>query len=145
MDKSPAPLVLAAASAKTLQNTFLFDLEGHPVVTLKLASKIAKQISGQDLKTSGSIISKLKVKLGLTSETERWFVVTSVDNPLLEEVGKFGPKVAERLTKATGTAITESELAISASVPVTGVREKDEVSSSVRGDQEQLAAQQFTN
>jgi len=130
MDNAPES---TAASVKPLQNTFLFDLEGHFVVALKLASKIAKQISGEDMKTSGGIVSSLKAKLGLTPRTERWFVVTSVDNPLLEEV-RFGALVADRLTKATGNTVAESDLAISASVPVTGVREKGQPFNSMRDD-----------
>jgi len=73
-------------SIKPLQNTFLIDLEGHFVIALKLANKVAKQISGQE-NGSGGIISKLKTKLGLTSETERWFVVTSLNNPYLRKFG----------------------------------------------------------
>ena len=70
------------------------------MIALKLASKVAEHISGQE-NDSGGIISMLKAKLGLTSETERWFVVTSLNNPLLEEM-RFGALVADRLTKATG-------------------------------------------
>lgn len=132
-----------ATSVKPLRNTFLFDLEGNFVVAIKLSSKIAKQISGQDMESSGDIISKLKVKLGFAAGVERWFIVTSVDNPLLEEIAKFRSLVADELAKATGTAITESELAISASIPITGLR--DESFNSVREDQEQSAGQPFTS
>ena len=38
---------------KPLQNTFLIDLEGHSVIALKLASKVAKQISGQENDSGG--------------------------------------------------------------------------------------------
>ena len=127
-------------SIKPLQNTFLIDLEGHSVIALKLASKVAKQISGQE-NSSGGIISKLKTKLGLTSETERWFVVTSLNNPLLEEIW-FGALVADRLTKATGTSITESELTIS---PAAGVREKDDRFNSVEDAQEKSVAQSLVD
>ena len=135
MDNFPASEV----SIKPLQNTFLIDLEGHSVIALKLASKVAKQISGQE--NSGGIISKLKTKLGLTSETERWFVVTSLNNPLLEEIW-FGALVADRLTKATGTSITESELTIS---PAAGVREKDDRFNSVEDAQEKSVAQSLVD
>jgi len=127
-------------SIKLLQNTFLIDLEGHFVIALKLANKVAKQISGQE-NGSGGIISKLKTKLGLTSETERWFVVTSLNNPLLEEIW-FGALVADRLTKATGTSITESELTISAAA---GVREKDDRFNSVEDAQEKSVAQSLVD
>jgi len=135
MDNFPASEV----SIKPLQNTFLIDLEGHSVIALKLASKVAKQISGQE--NSGGIISKLKTKLGLTSETERWFVVTSLNNPLLEEIW-FGTLVADRLTKAIGTSITESELTISAAA---GVRGKYERFNSVEDAQEKSVAQPFVD
>jgi len=127
-------------SIKPLQSTFLIDLEGHSVIALKLASKVAKQISGQE-NSSGGIISKLKTKLGLTSETERWFVVTSLNNPLLEEIW-FGALVADRLTKATGTSITESELTIS---PAAGVGEKDDRFNSVEDAQEKSVAQSLVD
>lgn len=143
MDTFPRSFEPTAVSVKSLQNNFLFDLEGHFVVAIRLTSKVAKQISGQEMKTPGGIISKLKARVGLTPRADRWLIVTSVDNPLLEEIW-FGAVVADRLTKATGTTVTESELAISASVPVSGVREKDERFDSVGEDQEQLVAQQLT-
>lgn len=143
MDNAPESSNPSAAPVKPLQNTFLFDLEGHSVVAAKVASKVAKQISGQDMTSSRGIISKLKAKLGLTKETERWFVVTSVDNPLLEETDKFGLLVAERLTKATGATVSESDLTMSASVRVSGNREKDEPSA-VRDDREELVTQAIT-
>ncbi len=144
MDNAPGSINPSAASVKPLQNTFLFDLEGHSILAAKVASKVAKEISGQDMKSSGGIISKLKAKLGLTKETERWFVVTSVDNPLLAEPDKFGLQVAERLTKATGTAVSKTDLSISASAPVAGIKEKDEPSATVRDDREGLVTQPIT-
>lgn len=56
MDMALGPSKPSAASVKTLPNAFLFDLEGHSVIALKLASKVAKQVSGQEIKTSGGII-----------------------------------------------------------------------------------------
>lgn len=143
MDNVPGSINISAASVKPVQNTFLFNLEGHSVVAVKVASKVAKQISGQDMKSSGGIIAKLKVKLGLAQETERWFVVSSVDNPLLEEIW-FGALIADRLSKATGTTVSESDLAISASVPVSGIGEKDESSDAVRDDRKELVTQPIT-
>jgi len=145
MENAPTSPNPSAASATPLRSTFLFDIEGHSVVAVKVASRIAKQISGQNMKSSRGIISKLKAKLGLTEETERWLVVTSVDNPLIEEIPKFVPLVAATLTKATDTAVTESDLAISASVPVPGIRDKDDQSESVRGDPEKFVTQPITN
>ena len=72
-------------------------------------------------------------------------VLTSVDNPLLEEIPKFLPLVTEALTKATGTAVRESDLAISASVPVSGIRDEAEPWESVRDDREKLVTHSSTN
>lgn len=99
---------------------FLLNLEGRKVITLKVPSKVAKEISGQEPQTSGGVLSRLKTKLGFTPDTEQWLTVTSVDNPLLAEYDKFGALVAQQLTTATGTEITKANLAISASVPITG-------------------------
>lgn len=90
-------------------------------------------------------LSKLKAKLGLIPEAERWFVISSVDNPLLREIAKFGPLVAEQITKASGTTVTEADLAISASVPVSGVGEKDEPTISARDGRGQIATQSITH
>jgi hypothetical protein len=97
---------------------FLLDLEGRKVITLRVPSKVAEEFSGQKRQKSG-ILARLKAKLGFGRETEHWLTITSVDNPLLEEYDKFGAMVAQELTTATGTTITKSNLAISASVPIT--------------------------
>jgi hypothetical protein len=98
---------------------FLLDLEGRKVITLRVPSKVAEEISGEEPQTSGGILSRLKAKLGFGRETEHWLTITSVDNPLLEDNDKFGAVVAQELTTATGTTITKSNLAISVSVPIT--------------------------
>jgi len=99
--------------------SFLLNLEGHRVVALRLPTKVAMELSGQELLESVGILSKLKAKLGLGSvaETVHWWTVTNVDNPLLDEHDKFEALVAQELTNATGTAVNKSDLAISASVP----------------------------
>ena len=118
------------ASVKSLEgtSTYLLELEGHNILALRLPGKVAKEISGQDLAASGGILSRVKAKLGLSGETDRWrwFTVASADNPLLEQTDKFVALVTEELTKATGITITKSDLAISASVPISAVIEKDE-------------------
>lgn len=110
---------------------FLLDLEGHKVVALRLPSKVAKEISGQEMETSGGILSKLKAKLGLTPETGRWLTVTSVYNPMLEEPDRFEALVAQGLTNATGAIVTKSNVAISASVPI---NRKGQPPDAVEGD-----------
>jgi hypothetical protein len=110
-----------APTFKAIQSNagFLLDLEGHKIIALKLPSKIAKEISGQG-RSIGSILERVKSKLGLTSETERWLTVTSVNNPLLEQYEKFGTLVAQELSTATGTKIATTDLAISAGMPILG-------------------------
>lgn len=102
--------------------SFLLNLEGHKVVALRLPSKVAMELSGQELMDSGSMLSKLKDKLGIGSvaETEHWLMVTNVDNPLLDEHDKFEALAAQELTTASGTAVNKSDIVISASVPING-------------------------
>ena len=110
---------------------FLFKLEGHSVVSLKLPGKIAKQLSGQDLKAQG-IISQLKAKLSRNSEADQWLTLTIVDNPLLEELDRFRSVVAEGLRNAIGTTIDKRDLTIAATVPVNGVEGGQRNSSDAR-------------
>ena len=116
------------ASVKSLEgaSTYLMELEGHNILALRLPGKVAKEISSQDLATSG-ILSKFKARLGLGAVDQwRWFTVTSVDNPLLERTDRFAALVTGELTKATGITITKSDLAIAATVPINGINGKDE-------------------
>ena len=80
---------------------------------------MAKEISGQET-TARGILSKLKSALGFGEETDRWLTLASVDNPLLEQTDRLAILVMEKLTRATGVAITESDLAISVVHPVHG-------------------------
>jgi hypothetical protein len=119
---------LGEVSVKSLEgtSTFLLKLQGHNILALRLPGEVAKEISSQDLPTSG-ILSRFKAKLGLGGVDQwRWFTVTSVDNPLLEQTDKFAALVTNELTKATGITITKSDLAISATVPISAVNAKDE-------------------
>jgi len=105
---------------------FLLDLEGHKTVTVKLPVDVTTEISGQDLLTSEGPFAKLKSKLGLTPKAESWLVVTSVDNPLLEQLDKFKALVVEQLVGATARPVTKSNLMVSASVPVNGKGQLDD-------------------
>jgi hypothetical protein len=89
------------------------------VIALKLPNKVAKEICHQEQETSRNMLARLKAKLGFDAKPERWLTITSVDNPLLVESDKFGTLVAEELSTATGTKITDADLAVSASVPLT--------------------------
>ncbi len=124
MVKFPWPSKAEEASFKPLESnaSFLLNLEGHKVVALRLPSKVAMELSGQELLEPASMLSKLKARLGLGSvaETEHWLTVTNVDNPLLDEHTKFEALVAQELTTASGTAVNKSDLVISASVPIDG-------------------------
>ena len=106
---------------------FLLDLEGHKVVTLRLQSKVAKEISGQDLAGPSGFFAKLKAKLKPNPESDRWLVVTNVDKPLLDRTGDLKTLIAGKLTDATGAAVTDSGLALCASVPVNGKEQAPEV------------------
>jgi len=110
------------ASLKPLGNgeCFLVDLDGHRTIAVRLPTDVASEISGESLLISQGIFTKVKVRLGLASEPESWLAVTSVDNPLLEELDRFKALLVARLTDATGVAVTKSSLSISASVPVNG-------------------------
>ncbi len=101
---------------------FLLKLEGQSVVSLKLPSKVAKQLSGEEMKSQG-IISRLKARLKRSSEADRWLTLTVVDNPLLEHLDTFRALVAEGLTSA-GVRIEKHDLTIAATVPVSGVEEQ---------------------
>jgi len=124
MESDFSPSIELKGSVTPLESGrgFLFEVGGHSVVALKLPGKIAEQLSGDDLKTSG-FISRLKAKLGFNRETERWFTVTSVDNPLLEQIDSYSALIAERLSRVTGNTITKSELAVSATVPIERIEE----------------------
>ena len=110
------------ASLKPLGNgeCFLVDLDGHRTIAVRLPTDVASEISGESLLISQGFFTKVKVRLGLASEPESWLAVTSVDNPLLEELDRFKALLVARLTDATGVAVTKSSLSISASVLVNG-------------------------
>lgn len=131
MLKFPWSLKAEETSFKPLDSSasFLLNLEGHRVLALRLPSKVAMELSGQELLESMGILSKLKAKLGRGSvaETAQWWTVTNVDNPLLDERDKFEALVAQELTNATGAAVNKSDLAISASVPIDGDEQSPEV------------------
>jgi len=110
------------ASLKPLGNgeCFLVDLDGYRTIAVRLPADVASEISGESLLISQGFFTKVKVRLGLASEPESWLAVTSVDNPLLEELDRFKALLVARLTDATGVAVTKSSLSISASVLVNG-------------------------
>jgi hypothetical protein len=81
--------------------------------------EVAKEIAGRDSTISQGILSKLKAKFAHNDETEQWLTVTNIDNPLLEEYDRFRALVVQGLSTATGITVPMSNLAISASVPIT--------------------------
>jgi len=97
---------------------FLLDFEGRKTVAVKLPANVTSEISGQALLISEGLFAKLKSKLGLTSEAESWLAVTSVDNPLLEQLDRFKSLLVEQLADATGKPVTKTDVAVSAGVPV---------------------------
>jgi len=108
------------ASLKPLGNgeCFLVDVGGHRTVAVRLPADVASEISRESILISQGLFTKVKSRLGLAPEPKGWLAVTSVDNPLLEELDRFKALLVARLTDATGIAVTKSSLAISASVPV---------------------------
>jgi hypothetical protein len=62
----------------------------------------------------------------------------------LEQTDRFAALVADELTKATGIAITKSDLAISASVPINGLGEKDRSAYQTELNQDQPTVQPVT-
>ena len=105
---------------------FLVSLDGHKTIAVRLPADVTSEISGESLLIVQGFFAKMKSRLGLVPEPESWLAVTSVDNPLLEELDKFKSLLAARLTDATGIAVTKSSLAISASVPVNGKEQRFE-------------------
>ena len=97
-----------------------FNLEGHKTVAVRLPANVASEISGQDLLTSLGFFAKMKTKLRFTPEPESWLAVTSVDNPLLEQLDRFKALLVQHIAEATGKPVTKSNLAVSASIPVNG-------------------------
>lgn len=114
-------------SVKPLQtNTaYLLEFEDQEVLALRLPAKIAKQLSGQRLSVRNTV-SRLKAKLRISSETEQWFTITNVDNPLLEQADSFETLMTKELTRVTGNKISKSDLAISVALPIAEVNEEDE-------------------
>ncbi len=121
---------------------FLFKIEGQSVVALKLPSNVSRQLSGQDMKAEG-IMSHLRARLKRSSEADRWITLTIVDNPLLEQLGRFRGLVAEGLSNAIGITIDKHDLAIAATVPVNGIDEQTD--QTVRPGDEDRSEQQFVD
>ena len=110
------------ASPKPIESggCFLLDLEGHKTVAVRLPANVANEISGQDLLASLGFFAKMKAKLRFAPEPESWLAVTSVDNPLLEQLDRFKALLVQHIAEATGKPVTKSNLAVSASVLVNG-------------------------
>ena len=79
---------------------------------------MVREISGQDLLAVGGVLSRLRAKLKFTPEAERWLAVTSVDNPMLEQLDDFQASVARELGSATGGVVIGSSVEVCATVPL---------------------------
>jgi hypothetical protein len=125
------------ASFKPLESNagFVLDIERHKVIALKLPGELAKEIAGRDSTISQGILSKLKAKFAHNDETEQWLTVTNIDNPLLNDYDRFGTLVVQRLRAATGIAVPMSNLAISASVPITSMEPPEALAVAEKGAQ----------
>jgi hypothetical protein len=104
------------AAFKALGNDagFILDVEGNRVIALKLPSKTVKELAGQP--GSEDILTRLLAKLSRQSDEagHQWLIVTSAQNPQLEDHDRFAGLVAQELTRASGTMIPLSTLTISA-------------------------------
>ena len=111
---------IAQASLKPLKNpvSFILKLQGYPVLVLRLPMEVVREISGHDLVAVGGVLSRLKGKLKFTPGAERWLAVTSVDNPMLEQLDDFQASVARELGFATGDAVIGSSVEVCATVPL---------------------------
>ena len=108
------------ASAKQLgsDSSFLLKLRGYNVLVLRLPAEVVREISGQDLVAMGSVLSRLKARLKFSAEADRWLAITSVDNPLLQELDTLQASVAQELSYTIGTSILESNVEVCATVPL---------------------------
>jgi hypothetical protein len=108
------------ASLKDLGNesSFVFRLHGYNVIALRLPTDVVREISGQDLVAAGSVLSRLKTKLKIAPQAERWLAITSVDNPMLEQLDAFQALLAEELGYATGEMVIDSSVEVCATVPL---------------------------
>ena len=108
------------ASLKHLGNesSFLFKLHGYNVIALRLSADVVREISGEDLVAVGSVLSRLKAKFGFTPKAEGWLAITSVDNPMLEQLDAFQASVAKELGYATGEMVIDSNVEVCATVPL---------------------------
>jgi len=97
-------------------------LHGYNVLVLKLPAQAVREISGQDLVAVGGTLASFKAKLKFTPQAERWLAVTSVDNPMLEQLDDFQASVAQELGHVTGEIIVNSSVEVCATVPL-GERE----------------------
>ena len=108
---------------------FISDTKGHRVVALRLAGKVAREISGQEMILAEGILTRLRSAFRHEEAAGRWLIVTSVENPLLEQLDNYMESVAHELAQATRTQITNSDLAVCATVPINGreqIKEIDE-------------------
>jgi len=99
------------------------------VVALRLPGAEVKEISGQEIGTHG-ILSKLKAKLGLEKEVDGWLITTNSNHPLLQQADRFVTLAMNGLCSVTGATISKSDIAISASVPITAFNGRDRLPAS---------------
>jgi len=97
---------------------FVLDVNGHKVLALKLPSKIVMEISGNQLDVPESFLTKIKAKINHAPDTEQWFAVTSIENPLLEDHDNLGVLIAHGLTEASGVTVGKSDLMIVGSIRI---------------------------
>lgn len=89
---------------------FLLDIEGRKVVALKLPANVAKEVAVL-ASVTGGMLAKL-AKLWRSVEPEHWLIVANLQNGSLNDSETFATLVAEGLSKASGVAVSASDLVI---------------------------------
>jgi len=99
-------------------SSFVLDVKGHKVLALRLSSKVATEISGNQPIRSEGFVSKIRAKVKRAPEAEQWLAVTSIENPLLEDHDNLGALIAQELTQASGVPVGKSDLMIAGSIRI---------------------------
>ena len=100
-------------------SSFILKLQDHYVLAVRLPKDAVREISGEALAPRGGIFSRFKAKMRFALQTETWLIVTSADNPMLEQFDNFQASLAQELASATGEPVSESNVSICATVALT--------------------------
>jgi hypothetical protein len=100
---------------------YVLEVEGYNAVALKLSGKVVNDIAQQEPQPGAKgMLAKLKAKFVTSEADQEWLIVTNVRNTMLEDYDRFAGLIAQALTSASGEPVSTSNLAISASIRITG-------------------------